>query len=352
MERLPPTNPPKRQLFVKKLVTLQSNHRVLTSKAKRALSIFFKAAILLGVAWVLYNKLSDHQNLRDFNRLINDLGTRTVFITVGIVVALMFVNWFFEVGKWRYLCRHIEKISFFRATQSVFCGLTWAVFTPNRLGEYGGRVMFLSPRKRIFGVVAMGVGALAQLVLTSVAGSLSIAWFASRFLDLEPWAVVGVWVFAACYASVFIILYFNVRWINTLVSRIGFMRKLHRFFEVLTRYGRKELLTVFAYSLTRFIIFTSQYCILMLVLLPELPFFPMLWMIFILFFVQSALPSLDLFDFGVRSVTASYLYGYINDQDIAIMAIVSCIWFVNLILPAIIGSVFVLKINFFGHSNR
>src|SRR5690554_4204 len=61
--------------FVKKLVTLHTNHRVLSSKAKKALSIFLKAAILLGVAWVLYNKLSDHQNLRDFNRLLSDLGT-------------------------------------------------------------------------------------------------------------------------------------------------------------------------------------------------------------------------------------------------------------------------------------
>lgn len=325
---------------------------MLTSKAKKALSIFIKAAILLVVAWVLYNKLSDHQELREFNRLIQNLGSKTVFITVGVVVVLMFANWLFEVGKWRYLCRHIEKISFSRATQSVFCGLTWAVFTPNRLGEYGGRVMFLSPRKRVFGVVAMGVGALAQLVLTSVAGSLSIAWFAMHFLNLQPWAAVGIWIVAICYASVFMVLYFNVRWVNTLVSRIGFMRKLHRFFEVLNRYDRRELLTVFGYSLTRFVIFTSQYAILMLVLLPEIPFFPMLWMIFILFFVQSTLPSLDLFDFGIRSVTASYLYSYIIDQDIAIMAIVSCIWFVNLILPAIIGSVFVLKINFFGHSTR
>lgn len=331
---------------------MHSNPRVLTSKAKKALSIFIKAAILLVVAWVLYNKLSDHQELREFNRLIQNLGSKTVFITVGVVVVLMFANWLFEVGKWRYLCRHIEKISFSRATQSVFCGLTWAVFTPNRLGEYGGRVMFLSPRKRVFGVVAMGVGALAQLVLTSVAGSLSIAWFAMRFLNLQPWAAVGIWIVAICYASVFMVLYFNVRWVNTLVSRIGFMRKLHRFFEVLNRYDRRELLTVFGYSLTRFVIFTSQYAILMLVLLPEIPFFPMLWMIFILFFVQSTLPSLDLFDFGIRSVTASYLYSYIIDQDIAIMAIVSCIWFVNLILPAIIGSVFVLKINFFGHSTR
>jgi len=85
-----------------------------------------------------------------------------------------------------------------------------------------------------------------------------------------------------------------------------------------------------------------------LVFLPELPFVSMVLMIFILFFVQSAVPSLDIFDFSVRSFVASNLYSYITTQEIAVMAIVSCIWFVNLILPAIMGSVFVLNVNYVG----
>lgn len=322
----------------------------LSNKVKKILGIVLKVTILLLVAWVLYRKLNNHQNLLEFERLMLGLGTATVAITLSVVVALMFVNWLLEAVKWRYLCRYIEPISLWKATQSVFCGLTWAVFTPNRIGEFGGRVLFLKPRKRIFGVVAMGVGALAQLVLTSVAGSLSIAWFVNRFFDVSVFAGGALWLLAVLYAGFFLALYFNVRWIDGWIKRIGFLRRFHRFFEILTRYNRKELLIVFLNSLARFVIFTSQYCILMLVLIPGIDFVPMLLLIFILFFVQAALPTLDLFDFGVRSVTASYLYGHITDQDIAVMAIASCIWFINLILPAILGSVFVLKINFFGDS--
>jgi len=316
------------------------------------LGVALKVAILVLVAWVLYQKLNNHQNLKEFERLMHNLGANTVVITLSVVVVLMFANWSLEVVKWQYLCRHIERISLWRATQSVFCGLTWAVFTPNRIGEYGGRVMFLQPRKRIFGVVAMGVGALAQLVLTSVAGSLSIAWFINRFFEVSTAGGIAIWMLAALYASFFLILYFNVRWINSWMHRIGFLRKFHRFFEILTRYSRGELTTVFLNSLARFVIFTSQYCILMLVIIPDITFLPMLLLIFILFFVQAALPTLDLFDFGVRSVTASYLYAHITDQDIAVMAIASCVWFINLILPAILGSVFVLKINFFGDTTN
>jgi len=322
----------------------------LSNKTKKILGIALKVAILLLVAWVLYRKLNNHQNLLEFERLMQGLGKDTLVVTLSVVILLMFANWFLEAVKWRYLCRYIERISLWKAIQSVFCGLTWAVFTPNRIGEFGGRVLFLKPRKRIFGVVAMGVGALAQLVLTSVAGSLSIAWFVNRFFDIGILMGGALWFLAVVYAGFFLILYFNVKWIDSWIKRIEFLRKFHRFFEILTRYSRSELLLVFLNSLARFAVFTSQYCILMLVLIPDIDFMPMLLLIFILFFVQAALPTLDLFDFGVRSVTASYLYGHITDQDIAVMAIASCIWFINLILPAILGSVFVLKINFFGDS--
>jgi len=322
----------------------------LSNKTKKILGIALKVAILLLVAWVLYRKLNNHQNLLEFERLMQGLDTDAVIITLSVVTFLMFVNWLLEAVKWRFLCRYIERISFWKAIQSVFCGLTWAVFTPNRIGEFGGRVLFLKPRKRVFGVVAMGVGALAQLVLTSVAGSLSIAWFVNRFFDIGMLGGWALWLLAVVYAGFFLTLYFNVRWIDSWIKRIAFTRKFHRFFEILTRYSRSELLLVFLNSLARFVVFTSQYCILMLVLIPDIDFVPMLLLIFILFFVQAALPTLDLFDFGVRSVTASYLYAHITDQDIAVMAIASCIWFINLILPAILGSVFVLKINFFGDS--
>src|SRR5690606_41857442 len=107
-----------------------------------------------------------------------------------------------------------------------------------------------------------------------------------------------------------------------------------------------KLFHILFLSLLRFVIFTSQYVLLMLVFLPVLLFVSIILMILILFFIQSAVPSLDIFDFSERSFVASNLYGYITSQEIAVMAIVSCIWFVNLILPAIIGSVFVLNVNY------
>lgn len=105
------------------------------------------------------------------------------------------------------------------------------------------------------------------------------------------------------------------------------------------------------YSLARFCVFTTQYLLIIHLLIPEIPYHQASFLVFILFFIQSALPSLDLLDIGVRSMTATYFFSFITNQEIAVMASAALIWLVNLIIPAILGSFFVFKLNFFGNNN-
>ena len=80
------------------------NYSGLTNKTKKRLGIALKVTILAVVAWVLYQKLNNHQNLKAFERLMQNLGTETVVVTLSVVVALMFVNWFLE--------GHYEQLDF------------------------------------------------------------------------------------------------------------------------------------------------------------------------------------------------------------------------------------------------
>lgn len=321
---------------------------LLTKQQKKYLNLGIKLLIVGLAMWFIVSKVNNQKNLREFQTLVNSIDPLVIRLTLAVVVVMMLLNWALEVVKWKYLSRRIEKISWWKATKSVFCGLTWAIFTPNRIGEYGGRVMLLRPENRASGAVAMGVGLFAQLVLTSVFGALSIAWFVSTYLPTPIEVKFAVWLLSGIYALTFVILYFNVHWVDYLVGKFKFLARIKPFFSILDQVTTKELLDVLLLSLARFIIFTSQYIVLMLVILPDLPFMPMTFMIFILFFVQSAVPSLDIFDFSIRSFVASNLYSYITTQEIAVMAIVSCIWFVNLILPAIIGAFFVMNVNYIG----
>lgn len=262
----------------------------------------------------------------------------------------MLLNWFLEALKWKYLLRGVEKISTWKAVESVFCGLTWAVFTPNRIGEYGGRVFFLSPRKRVISVISMFVGTIGQMVITNVLGSLALLWFVSKFMNLNVIVNFSLTFLVAIFCSFFLLFYFNIQVIDNLIAKVKLVKPFRRFFRILVKYKKADLFRILTYCLSRYIVFTTQYCLVILLLIPEIPFFPMVMILFILFFVQSALPSLDIFDIGVRALTAGYFFGFLTDQELAIMAATACIWLINLIIPAIMGSVFVFKLNFFGNT--
>ena len=307
-----------------------------------------KATILVLAFYFIYHKfLKKNSDLKQFEDLVTHISRQQVIFTLSVIVLLMLVNWLLESFKWQYLSRRLANISVWEAIEAVFCGLTWAIFTPNRIGEFGGRVMFLPSRKRIHGVFAMAVGAFAQNVITNVAGVLASLWFIYNFFHPNNWLFLALSALALLFLTLLLIVYFHIKWLVILLDKIKFLKKYHRFFDIMGRYESKELLVVIGYSLARFAVFSVQYYLVIHLLLPNLPPLPMMLTVVVFIFIQSALPSLDLLDIGVRNYTATYLFTYITNQHIAIMASVSSIWLINLIIPAIMGSVFVLKLKFF-----
>lgn len=324
----------------------------LTSQYKKIVSYILKAGIVLFAFWFVYSKLTANRNLQDFKNLLSKLPQWEIITVMGVVLLLMLVNWGLEAVKWKRLISSVEKISLWKAIASVFCGLTWAVFTPNRIGEYGGRVFFLSPKRRVIGVVAMAVGNIGQMVLTNVFGAIAFCVFVYRFVKIDPLVFYALAFFALVFCLFFLVFYFNIKWLNGLLLSMKFTRKYKKFYSILARYQKKELLKILTLCFLRYLVFSTQYFILFFWLIPNLHYMEILMMVSILFFVQSTLPSLDLFDIGVRTATASYFFSSITDQEVAVIACTASIWLINIIIPAILGTYFVFKLNFFGNSQR
>lgn len=322
------------------------------SKYKGIFSNVLKVAIVAFAFWFIYNKLSTNSNLKDFSAILSGIPALEIYAVISLVILLMLLNWSLEAMKWKRLVQPIEKISLWRSIESVFCGLTWAVFTPNRIGEYGGRVFFLSPKRRIIGVVAMAVGNIGQMVLTNIFGAVCLCLFIYRFVDLDYRLNYALMALSFMVCVFFLIFFFNIRWLNGILLSMRFTRKYKKFYSILGRYDKKELLRILLFCFARYIVFSTQYFIMFYWLIPEIYYLDILMMVCILFFVQSTLPSLDLFDIGVRSVTASYFFGFVTGQDVAVIACTASIWLINIIIPAILGSYFVFKLNFFGTHNR
>jgi Uncharacterised protein family (UPF0104). len=321
---------------------------LLTSIAKKFFSYLLKATILvLAFVFIYHQYLTKGDNLKEFEKAINRLSHKEVTIVMSVVMLLMLANWFVECLKWQHLTRKLVKISLWQCIEGVFCGLTWAIFTPNRIGEYGGRVMFLPPRKRIHGVFAMAVGSFGQNVITNVLGAAALIWFCFTFLHLNGWILALITIAGVAFISLFLVAFFNIKWLVRLLNSISFLRKYHRFFDIMGDYRLTELRNIMGFCLTRFFIFSFQYYLIIHLLIPEIPFVDVILMVFIVFFVQSALPSLDLLDVPVRATASATLFAYVTSQQVAVIAAFTSIWLINLIIPAILGSVFIFNLKFF-----
>ncbi|MDB5011122.1 MAG: hypothetical protein JWQ06_1911, partial [Mucilaginibacter sp.] len=243
----------------------------LTSANKKRLSYFLKAIILvLAFTFIYHQFLKKSRDIERFESLLQAIGHTQVLLVMSLVVGLMLVNWLLEALKWQYVTRNLVRISFWRAIECVFCGLTWAIFTPNRLGEYGGRVMFLPPRRRIHGVFAMAVGSFGQNVITNVLGTIAILWFSARFLHFNGLVLLGLVVLSILYIALFLVFYFNIKWLVTLLNKIPFLRKYHRFFDVMGQYKFDELLKIMLFCMARFFTFSCQYYILIHLFIPQI----------------------------------------------------------------------------------
>ena len=324
----------------------------MTARAKKLLSYLLKFGILVLAAWYIYHRiLKNHENIDNFERLVAHVTYNKVLFTLIGVVLLMMVNWVLESLKWWHLTRRLSPMSVWKAIEAVFCGLTWAVFTPNRIGEYGGRVMFLPNRKRIHGVFAMAVGSFGQNVITNVLGAAASIWFLYTFIHPKDWIMLGAVVVAAVVMATMLTFYFNIQWMVSLLNRIKFLHKYHRFFDIMGTYKTAQLLNIMWFCLARFVTFTFQYYLIIHLLIPQIPLYQLSLLMFVFFFIQSAIPSLDLIDIGVRSITADRLFSYVTDQHIAVVVAFSIIYITNMIIPAVLGSIFVFKLKFFDRNS-
>jgi hypothetical protein len=322
--------------------------KTLTAKFKGIFSTIIKIGIVVFAFYFIYAKLTANQDLESFIKLLHTIPSTEITVILSVVFSLMFVNWGLEAFKWKRLISSVEDISLWKSIESVFCGLTWAVFTPNRLGEYGGRVFFLSPKRRVIGVVAMAVGNIGQMVLTNVFGSIALCIFIYRFKAMDYRFFMALCFLASVFSLFLIVFYFNIKWLNGLLLSMRITRKYKKFYKILARYKKAELLKILLFCLARYVVFSTQYFILFYWLIPNLHSADIVMMVCILFFIQSNLPSLDLFDVGIRSVTALFFFNYVTNAHASVVACTASIWLINIIIPAILGSYFVFKLNFFG----
>ena len=295
-------------------------------KAKQFGVFIIKLLIVLAAFYFIYNQLvhNDKLDWAKFSALVKE--KQSVF-GILFLLSFSFVNRYLEILKWQNLVSFIQPISVGVAAKQVLGALTAGIFTPNGLGEYAGKALFfekIKTKKIIFlNLLCNGI----QLILTIVFGTIGLWVLGFRFWVLAIVLLAfGFWLLAHLSKKVKIKGYS----IEKLIQKIN---------EIPKSIHKKNILL----GICRYLVFSHQYYFLFLVFDVDLPYITLMANITAVYFLASSLPSFQFLDFAVKGSVALFFFGNIGVNEWIVVFISTLMWFLNVVIPVVIGSYFVLK---------
>ncbi|MEC9209345.1 MAG: lysylphosphatidylglycerol synthase domain-containing protein [Bacteroidota bacterium] len=322
-------------------------------QSKKTISFLIKIGIVAFALFFLYQQLTSKSSSEQFNVDHILLQLQQNYLVIGLVILMMFLNWFLESLKWRFLISKIEKITIKRSIRAVFSGITVSAFTPNRVGEYAGRVFCLEKADRIQGVLITVIGSMAQLVITIVFGLIGILLLPNLMPEFDALLSNVIFIYPIMLFIIILLitllvtLFLNASVLSVVLSKFKFLSKFAKYNEVFTFYNSSELLEVLLYSTARYIVFSTQFFILLQVFEVHISYLDAVVLTTAMLFVISVIPTIAITEIGVRGSVALFLFGLVSSNTIGILSATFVMWVINLLLPALIGTAFIFTLNFF-----
>jgi uncharacterized membrane protein YbhN (UPF0104 family) len=255
------------------------------------------------------------------------------------------INWGLEAWKWKILISPLEHISFMKSLKSIFAGVTISIFTPNRVGEFAGRIFFLDKTDKIKASIKSIVGSIIQLSITIIIGLAAIFFYYSNgyvlshpILAFEQWNVKLVLIIICALLLCLIFAY---------LMKKHFSTKLKSYLNLLFETKSSDVFGVLTLSFLRYVIFSIQYYLALHVFNIHLDITIAFMLIAITFLVTSAIPTFAISEIAVRGATAVYFFGVVTNNSTGVIAASLLVWFINLAVPALLGEIFIWKLNFF-----
>lgn len=321
--------------------------------SRKTIGFLLKIGIVAFALFFLYQQIISKSSAEQFDIDQILLILKKNFLIIGVVLIMMFLNWFLEALKWRFLILKIEKVSIKRSVRAIFSGITVSAFTPNRVGEYAGRVFCLEKADRIKAVLITVIGSMAQLVTTIFFGSIGILLLPNLMSEFN--AILSQFVFAYPIMLFMIVLlnvllvslFLNASVFSVVLSKFKFLKKHSKYNEVFSFYNSSELLEILLYSVGRYIVFTTQFFILLQVFDVQIGYVDAMILITTMLLVISIIPTIAITEIGVRGSVALFLFGLVSVNAIGILSATFVMWVINLLLPALIGTIFIFSLKFF-----
>ena len=294
-------------------------------KAKQFLVFSVKLLIVVGAFYFIYNQLATNDKL-DWAKFLTLVKEKQSVLGIVFLLSLSFANRFLEILKWQNLVKFIKSISVGEATKQVLGALTAGIFTPNGLGEYAGKALYFDKSKTktviFLNLICNGI----QMILTIIFGTIGLF-------------IIGYWKWSIAIIALSLFLL-----IASLLSKKITIKgySIGKLLEKINSIPRAIHQKNIGLAICRYLVFSHQYYFLFLAFDVDLPYFTLMATIAAVYFLASSLPSFQFLDFAVKGSVAVFFFGKLGVNEWIVIFISTLMWFLNVVIPVVIGSYYVL----------
>lgn len=298
----------------------------LSHKATQFL-VFLVKLLLVGAAfYFIYYKLTHDPNL-NIGAFWQEIQRKSTIANVALMLFLSFLNRYLEIVKWQNLGSMVRLLSLRESAKQVLGALTAGLFTPNGVGEYAGKALYFekSQAGRIvfLNLICNGI----QMILSIVFGLIGLLYL--QYFNFTLWSLgIGLAVVA-------------VFWMLKGIRVKGYSLEalLHGIRAIPQRVHSKNMIL----ALLRYLTFSHQYFILFRIFDVDLPYPTLMAAIAATYFLASSLPNFQFLDFAVKGSVGLFFFGELGISAQVVVFISTLMWILNLVLPVLLGSYFVMK---------
>lgn len=298
----------------------------------RGISIALKVAIVLLAAFYIVRRFtaSPEQMLEQLAQTFR--SNPFVFL---LVIFLMPVNWLLEGIKWKIISSHRVKIGFGDAMKGVLAGLTIGTATPNRVGEFAGRIFMIREGDRTELFLLSAVAGFCQVSVTVVAGL--VALFCLPHYEKVVGQLWEILVF------VFILLLAPL-WIRFLPA--PWREKI----EMLKQFPARLFVRALLLSALRYAVYVFQFLLLLSLVAPRISWSEGLAGITVSYLLVTVIPTFSFTEIFVRGSVAGAVFSGLTQIPVMFekaFYVAVLLWLINVAVPSLVGSVFVFRLKFF-----
>ena len=299
---------------------------ILNEKAKYYLFLFAKIAIALVAFYFIYQKISI-QPWSEIESKIAKIDGVNLFFLIPIFL-ISFINWVAEIYKWQLLSSLFKPISFSESYRIVLSSFAVSTITPNRVGEYGAKVMYYDKLlwKEILSYNFLGN--MMQLLVTLLMVVVSFFFLPQAIIEKLP--TIGYASILGVSIALFIFLFKS----NLKLSLPWVSKNIELSLWKTVDFGTR--LKVLAISTVRYLAFSIQFLLILSVFENEntLSLFPVIALYYL---IVSVVPTIFILDLLIKGSVSIFLFSFVFVDEITIIAVVLLAWIFNFVFPTITG---------------